>query len=111
VNRRDDIEREVEETILRLGKAGTISARPDFQARLGARLSEVQRSRRLFPSPLFRRPVLVPALLGLLIALNILSGAIILRKQNGPAAARRSALTVLAAEFDLGADAVSSYWK
>jgi hypothetical protein len=111
MSRRNRIESEVEKTLAVGDRQEPFAARPDFQARLQARIRNGKGGRRPGLAVLFRRSVFVPAALALLLALNILTAVLILGKPATDSAGRGQSLAVLAEEYDLKPTVVSAYWK
>jgi len=111
MSRKNRIESEVEKTLAVGDRQEPFSARPDFHARLQARIRNGQGGGRPGLAAFFRRSVLVPAALAFLLALNIATAVFILGKPAAGSAGRRKSLTVLAEEYDLMPTTVSTYWK
>jgi hypothetical protein len=111
MSRRNRIECEVEKTLAVGDRQEPFAARPDFHARLQARIRNRQGVGRPGLAALFRRSVLVPAALALLLALNIATAVFLLGRPAADSAGRRKSLAVLAEEYDLKPTVVSAYWK
>lgn len=108
-NRR--IENEVEETLG--GFARDISPAPgsDFYARVLARVRSGDEAARGARAPFFRRWVLLPAALGIMITLNVITAVTLARKPASVTPGRQQAMLALAEEYDLKTGTESGYWK
>lgn len=111
MNRPERIEREVEKTLGLSVRPTPFTVRPDFQARLQARLREDRAARRPFWAFLARPRLLVPAALALLLTVNVITAVFVFRRSAPGTDTRSRGLAVLAEEYNLKTTAVSSYWK
>jgi hypothetical protein len=111
MSRNDRIEREVEETLRSYGPREILSARPDFYARLQARIRKERGGRRPIPTQSSRLGVLIPAALLILIVLNIVVAVSILRRSETGGTGRQTEMTAFAEEYGLKTSPISPYWK
>ena len=107
----EQIDREVQKTLLCLDRMAPPRPRPDFYARVQARIRVAEHPGRPTAALLFLRRVLVPAGLTVMLGLNILTAVLVMRQPDSDAAGRQKAMAALAEEVGLESSAVSSYWK
>ena len=111
MDRQRRIASEVEETLRAFERDAAPVPRADFYAKVQARLRRSDAtSRARGPLP-FLRKALLPAALGLMIALNILTAVAVSRRSASGSPGRQQAMLALAQEYDLGSGAESGYWK
>jgi len=98
---KDDIEREVSATLSGLDQKTALAARPDFDARLFARLEQGNSRRRSRFTSFWRLPVLVPAAVAVMLALNIAAAVVVFGKTDQRVTPRQQAMAALAEEFEM----------
>jgi hypothetical protein len=107
----EQIDREVEKTLRCLDGTVPPRPRPDFYARLQARIRVAEHPERPTAAFLFLRRVLIPAGLLVMLGFNILTAVLVMRQPDSDAASRQKAMAAFAEEYGLESSAVSSYWK
>jgi hypothetical protein len=108
---KDRIEREVESTLSCLEDKALLHGRPDFHARLLARIRDEKSGPRPGFASLFRLRVLVPAALAVMLAFNIVTAVLVLGKLDQSASVRQKAMAALAEEYDMNTSSTSSGWN
>jgi hypothetical protein len=113
MNRNRRIEHEVEETLRGFETDEAPRPRPEFAARVQARIRNESAAPRTAGARPFGQRVLLHASLALLIALNVITAVSLLHKSSSSAAGKQRILAVnaLAEEYDLKPGAESGYWK
>jgi hypothetical protein len=115
MDRKLRIECEVDETLRAFERDAAPQPRSDFFARVQARVrNDSPAPRTGFALP-FRRRVLLPAALALMVALNVFTAVTLARKsafgESATAGRRQAAMLALAEEYDLKPSAEAGYWK
>ena len=114
MDRKRRIENEVDATLRSFEHDAAALPRPDFFARVQSRVRNAGPSPRVEIVLPFRRRILLPAALGLMIALNVITALTLARKPTSVAslsAGRQQAMLALAEEYDLKPGTESGYWK
>jgi hypothetical protein len=114
MDRKSRIEYEVDETLRAFECDAAPLPRPDFFARVQARIRNADPAPRTDFALSFRRRILLPVALGLMIALNIFTARSLVRRpasRAAIAASRQQAVLALAEEYDLKPGGEPGYWK
>jgi hypothetical protein len=94
----NSIEREIEETLGLLDRQASMAASPDFLIGVRRRIRAAEPARRS-PALFFVRRVVVPALLALLVVLNVVAAVSVQRLRRSDSEARRQGYTALAKDY------------
>ena len=98
MNNRNWIDREVEETLGLLDRQASMEESPGFLAGVRRRIRTGEPARRT-PALFFIRRVVVPALLALLVVLNIFAAVSVLRLRRSDSEAKLQGFTALAKDY------------
>jgi hypothetical protein len=98
---RERIEEEVEKTLRCLDEIEEIEPSPFFSARLQAGIRELEEEKVSFLTRLFGVRGLRPALLGLMVVLNLVSAVLIWQRTHGRSTDRSQYLSALVEEYSL----------
>jgi hypothetical protein len=98
MNNKNPIEREVEETLGLLNRQASMAASPGFLAGVRRRIRAAEPARRS-PALFFVRRVVVPALLILLVVLNIVAAVSVQSLRRSDSEARQRGYTALAKDY------------
>jgi hypothetical protein len=101
MKREKRIEEEVEKTLRCLDEMDQIESSPYFLARLQARIREMEEEKPSFFTRLFGGRGLRPALLGLMVVLNLVSTVLIWQRTHGRSTDRSQYLSALVDEYSL----------
>jgi len=111
MERKKQVAREVEETVRAFKDDPGPEILPDLYAGIQRKIRALEpRPRRPLRTVLARR-VLVPALLVLMLAVNIVMALFVIRVRAGESAAREQGLTALAEDLAAGHSAFQAYLK
>ena len=101
MKREKRIEEEVNKTLRCLDEIEAIESSPFFYARLRAKIREIEEGEATFLARLFGVRGLRPALLGLVVVLNLVSAAFIWQRVHGRFEDRSQYLSALVEEYSL----------
>lgn len=101
MKKREKIQEEVEKTLRCLDEIEQIESSPYFHARLQARIRGMEEEKAPFITRLFGVRGLRPALLGLVVILNLVSTALIWQRTRGRSTDRSQYLSALVEEYSL----------
>ncbi len=100
-NRKDRIEREIDQTLGCLEEANTIDPSPFFYNRLAAHLESQSSIENTFSARFFSMSALKPALIGCFIIINVCTAALLYQGISTKSISREESLAAMAEEYQL----------
>ena len=107
--KRDRIETEVEKTLACFNEAERLETDPHFSTRLMARIRDLDSRTKTSVKPDFLYRLLRPALLVLMIAINIIFSVLMFNSVRAQTDARRDAISAMASYYDVQKSDLDSF--
>jgi len=107
--KRDCIETEVEKTLACFNEVERLETDPHFSSRLLSRIRDLDNRPKILKKPVFLYRLLRPALLGFMIATNIIFSVLMFHSGREQTVARKDAISAMASYYDVQKSDLDSF--